>query len=151
MSEQEINDQMLQYRLSRFDAQIKLEFELVGYRMTWLMTSQSFLFTAFTVCVTAAAPPMPSVAKAIQYIVPIVGMLSSFLVALAISAAHRVVERLKPARQSLEEIATLRGYERLGVDADSRDHASGNLPSKLLPWVLAASWGVLLAMVARLQ
>ena len=94
---------------------------------------------------------MVTVAKAIQYIVPIVGMLSAFLVALAILAAHRVVERLKPAREKLEELATLEGYEQLGVDIESRDHLYGNLPSKILPWVLAGSWAILLALTARLQ
>ena len=94
---------------------------------------------------------MPSVAKAVQYIVPIVGMLSAFLVALAIAAAHRVIERLKPVRQALEDLGTQRGYERLGVDTESRDHTFGNLPSKFLPWLVAASWAVLLALVARLQ
>ena len=142
-------DHALQFRLTRFDAQIKLEFDLIGYRMTWLMTSQAFLFTAFTVCVTASSPPVVYVAEAIQYIVPIVGMLSAFLVALAILAAHRVVERMKPAREKLEEIATQLGYERLGVDVESRDHLFGNLPSKILPWILAGSWAVLLLLVAR--
>nr|WP_315246665.1 hypothetical protein [uncultured Albidiferax sp.] len=150
MAEEQSGDHNLQFRLSRFDAQIKMEFDLIGYRMTWLMTSQAFLFTAFTVCVTANEPRMVSAAVAIQYIVPIVGMLSAFLVALAIGAAHDVVASLKPAREKLETIAERKGYEVLGVDTQSRDHWIGNLPSRILPWVLAGLWLVLLGFAAHL-
>ncbi len=139
------NGDDLRFRLTRCDSQIRIEFDLIGYRMTWLMTSQSFLFTAFTVCVNALQPHM--IAKWLQFVIPLVGLISACLVALSIRAAHRVIEKLKPARAALEKTASPK-FEALGVDVGSRDHADGNLPSRVLPWVLFSAWLLLLILVA---
>lgn len=36
-TEQEVNDNNLPFRLTRFDSQIKLEFDLISHRMSWLI------------------------------------------------------------------------------------------------------------------
>jgi glucan phosphoethanolaminetransferase (alkaline phosphatase superfamily) len=139
----------LRFRITRFDTQIKMEFDLIGYRMMWLMTSQAFLFAAFSVCVTANTPRLPEVTRLLQYVLPIVGSIAAFVVALAILAAHRVVERLKPARTDLERMGASLGYEILGVDPESPEHVSGNLPSRILPPIIAVAWLALLIVVCR--
>lgn len=143
----DVTDEDLRFRLVRCDAQIRIEFDLIGYRMTWLMTSQAFLFAAFTVCVTAPQPRLRLLAEWLQFVLPSVGVISALVVALAILAAHRVVERLKPTREALEKLATLKGFETLGVGVESREHAWGNLPSRILPWVLVTAWLLLLCLV----
>lgn len=135
---------MIQFRLTRFDAQIKMEFDLIGHRMNWLMTSQAFLFGAFGVAVTSTSSRNHLLTEWLLFLIPIVGGLTALVVGVAISAAHRVVKRLKPDRQKLEATAHLLGYEQLGVGVESLDHVAGNLPAHFLPWLLLIVWILLL-------
>jgi hypothetical protein len=82
----DVKDDDLRFRLSRCDTQIRIEFDLIGYRMTWLMTSQAFLFAAFTVCVTAPQPRLILLAHWLQFVLPTVGVISALVVAIAIGA-----------------------------------------------------------------
>lgn len=141
------SDENLRFRLTRFDQQICIEFDLIGHRMNWLMTSQAFLFAAFALCVTTTSPRPTLAATWLQYLLPAIGAISAVLVGLAIFAAHRVIDRLKPARAILEGLATEAGFEKLGVDVHSSDHRTGNLPSLILPWTLASAWIVLIGVV----
>jgi hypothetical protein len=133
----------VRFRLTRFDQQIFAEFELVGHRMNWLMTSQAFLFGAFALCVTSNLP-RAQITLYLQFILLGIGIVSAGAVGLAILAAHRVVNRLKPMRAILEAKASAIGYENLGVDISSYDHRAGNLPPMVLPWMLIAAWLILL-------
>lgn len=137
-------DESIRYRLDRFDRQIGIEFDLIGHRMTWLMISQSFLFSTFATTISASTPPKSTKAvTTLQWLVSGVGILTALFVGLAILAAHQVISRLKPNRDELEKAASSRGFEVLGVESSSRDHFLGNLPSQVLPWVLIAAWVLL--------
>jgi hypothetical protein len=145
----DVKDEDLRFRLTRCDTQIQVEFDLIGHRMTWLMTSQSFLFAAFAVCVTTPQPRLLLLTKWLQFILSVVGVISALAVDLAIIAAHSVVERLKPVRQKLEKAARSKHFEALGVEVESREHRWGNLPSRILPGVLVVAWLLLLYLVVR--
>ncbi len=144
----EINLQsQLEFRLKRFDELIRIEFDLVGYRMTWLMTSQSFFFAAFALCAVTSGTPYPIIVFALLITLPLIGALSAHLVSRAIDAAHKEIVKLKDGRDRLEGDAGLHGYEKLGVSSDSHIHEYGNSPSRRLPLLLVISWCIALTLV----
>jgi len=147
-------DQSLSPRLIRLDSQLKIEYELVGQRVSWLLVSNSFLFGAFVVSLnnmSANANNMCSDARIHRLIhilflaIPIIGLVSSVLVALAVRAAHEVIFELKVVRDRVEEEASRAlAYERLGVHIKSWPHIVGNWPPVLLPPLFAVVWATIL-------
>jgi len=134
------------FRLTRFDTQLRIEFDLIGHRMTWLVISQSFLFSAFATALRSIEDEGTRHAvKVLRRLVPELGILSALLAGVAIIAAHMVILRLKRRRDQLEEIAEKEfNYERLGVGSSTWPHWLGNAASVVLPWLLIVVWARLL-------
>lgn len=144
------SNEEIKYRLDRLDALIKFEFDLIGYRMTWLVVSQSFLFTAFSV---AASNHMnhPILGRML-WLLPSVGICVSAIVYFAILAAHSVVRKLKGIRKPLEETANKQfSCEKASVEADRWEHMLGNVPPYTVPLILTLAWAILLAGIVRGQ
>lgn len=147
-----LTEESCRFRLGRFDGQIRIEFELIGHRMTWLVISQSFLFSAFATTLGLAdrADGVGHATKALRLLLPWLGMLAALLAGIAIAAAHAVIIRLKGRRDDLEQEAERAfGYDRLGVSGSTWPHLFGNAASVLLPWVLVAVWAFLLWELSR--
>ena len=140
-------EESLSRRLARLDSQIKVEYELIGHRVSWLLVSNSFLFAAFVVALGNSSLDA-NTQKLIRILVlalPVIGLVSSVLVSLAVRAANEVVHELKKARDFVEEQASrFYEYERLGVHIKSWPHIVGNWPPALLPPLFAIVWLTLL-------
>jgi hypothetical protein len=136
----------LQYRLNRLDSNIKAEFDLIGHRMTWLVISQSFLFSAFSLA--AANPTGPHVLRILLWLLPSLGTVASITVYLAILAAHSVIRKVKKDRRPLEEVANKKfGLELDSCGDDRWEHVVGNVPSLLIPPAIIIAWIILLSTV----
>jgi hypothetical protein len=81
--------------LTRFDNLIKSEFDLVSHRMSWLMTSQAFLFSAFAISNVISGQRIKELTTILLTIIPLLGITTSLLVKKSIKAAHGVVNDLK--------------------------------------------------------
>jgi len=136
-------EESLSRRLTRLDSQLKIEYELIGHRVSWLLVSNSFLFGAFVVGLNNASLN-GGIQKLIHILIlaiPVIGLASSVLVALAVRAAHEVVSEFKVVRDRVEEEAHRAfSYERLGVHIKSWPHIVGNWPPMLLPPLFAVVW-----------
>src|SRR5690349_21138578 len=126
----------LKFRLTRLDHQIGFEHDIIGHRMSWLKISQSFLFSAFAISLSPGKIPLALEARTLQHLVPVVGLASALTVGLALLAGHQVVRRVQRDRDQLEQIAFARGLETFGTRVTRWNYTSGDLPSKVLPWIL---------------
>jgi hypothetical protein len=142
----------LSRRLTRLDSQLKIEYELIGHRVSWLLVSNSFLFGAFVVGINnlSEKDDIQKLIHILIYAIPIIGLASSVLVALAVRAAHEVISELKVVRDRVEEEAHHAfSYERLGVHIKSWPHIVGNWPPTVLPPLFAVVWARVLYEVFR--
>lgn len=130
-----INEEMLRFRIKRLDDQIRVEFDLIGHRMTWLVISQSFLFSAVSLTVNNSVNPSAvKISELLRWLIPIIGIITCISVGLATFAARSVIDKLKSQRDPLES------QEPIGVRSASWEHKIGNIPSVILPWVLCIAW-----------
>ena len=136
----------LNRRLLRLDAQIKTEYDLIGHRVSWLLTSSSFLFAAFLVGLNNTNPLVNKyLIEELTFWLPVTGLVSSLLVWFALFAAASVIRKLKKLRDIVEDKATSDcNFEVLGIRIISWQHIVGNLPAFLLPPLLAFIWARLL-------
>jgi hypothetical protein len=142
---QKPSEESLHRRLIRADAQIKTEFDLIGHRVSWLLVSNSFLFAALVVGLGNSSADVTNrrIVGVLLWALPLIGLASSTLVALAVLAAHDVIKDLKVERGKLEEEAyQLYRYERLGVQVKSWPHLVGNWPPILMPPLLMVIWAI---------
>jgi hypothetical protein len=150
-----------QWRLQRFDNHIRFEFELIGHRMTWLMTSQSFLFAGYATMVSrlfplgtsgtpvSAAPGAQSgstaVVELLLWLIPFVGLVTALLAAVSVFAAKSVIRMFKEPRAKLEEKMKDYGYEQVGVPLSTWPHKLGGASSGFIPLFLLVVWASVLA------
>jgi hypothetical protein len=137
-----INEEMLRFRIKRLDDQIRVEFDLIGHRMTWLVISQSFLFSAVSLTVNNSVNPSAvKISELLRWLIPIIGIITCISVGLATFAARSVINKLKRQRDPLEsQDPTDYQLESIGVRSSSWEHKIGNIPSLILPWVLCIAW-----------
>jgi hypothetical protein len=145
------------FRLARFDSQIRIEYELIGHRMSWLMVSQSFLFAAFATAAHSIASQTSNgsgvvplaqrilLPTCILWLVPILGAAAAICAPAAIFAAKSVILELKTKRDELEEEASRAyKYDIVGVPRSAIEHKLGNLTSLALPPLFFSAWLLLL-------
>ena len=126
----------------RFDGEIRLELELVGQRMVWLSISHSFLFSAFTVEVVARASAASAIRLVLRHAIPLIGVVSAIAVGLAVLAAQAAARSLRRERAELEarRADTSPGWLAPGLTRSIWILRPGDLPPRLMPWVLALTW-----------
>jgi hypothetical protein len=148
-------EESLNRRILRLDAQIKIEYDLIGHRVSWLLASNSFLIAAFAVVLNNTSPSGSlnwRLAQLLMWLLPITGGISCIVVARAVSAAHSVIDELKKQRDPVEDLAAkLYSYERLGVGQQTWYHIAGNRPPTFLALVVLCVWGILLAMLVYVR
>ena len=130
-------------QIARLAEGIKAEFDLIAGRMTWLMISESFIFSAFATAIANYRPDHPGV-DTLRYLIrilPFLGMLLTVTVYVAIVAALSAIDTLKRQRDRM--IAGLPAQLRIDlISARSRQQWWGNLPAHSLPPVLFLGSGV---------
>lgn len=137
-------------QIGRLCEAIKAEFDLIGVRMTWLVTSESFMFAAFATCIANLTTTKGLIlATALRYLavaLPVFGAIVAILVWIGIRAAHSVVIRIKKEREEL--MNTLPEHLRIElVHSRDSEHKDGNLPAAWIPWLIVVLWaGALLSL-----
>jgi hypothetical protein len=118
------------------------EQQLMGYRMAWLVMSQSFLFGAV---IFGDAPGAGETTRLALKLVTLLGLFISLSAALGVAAALRMVHIL---HHHLELFDGVLGLQRLGPRRESSWTTwAGNAPAIVLPAWFAGSWLVLLRTV----
>jgi hypothetical protein len=128
-------------QLRRYDAAIEKEFSLVGDRMTWMVISEAFIFTAFTVAAVAPREAMGGRPAVVAILIAMfsLGCFLAGIVIPAIAAAHHAIERLKDARDQVETKLPewLRARH---ISVHDREHNRGNIPPMWVPLFILVVW-----------
>jgi hypothetical protein len=142
-SELDINPrrQLDSFELLRFFSdEIKHEFNLLGQRMGWYITCQSFLLTAFAISLGGrfTGPPWFS------YAIAVIGLATSALVYPGIIGAHETIDMYLHKKRDLfrtnDELRDLQiARDQLMVNTDSV-HRKSLVFSQLMPVLMTFLW-----------
>jgi hypothetical protein len=133
-------------QIARLGETLKAEFDLIAARMSWLVISESFIFSAFATVIASYRPdhPLGGVLRYLGWVLPFVGMFLTVCVYAALLAAQSAVGFLKRQRDRM--MAGLPPQLRIDlISADSRQNWWGNLTPLLIPPVLFLIWAGALA------
>ena len=138
-AEADIVHGMLQ--LGRVTDAVRAELDLIGMRLTWLVISESFLFSAFAVAVPTydSSANLSGVLLYILWTMPLVGMLLAGCVYVAILAALRAGKQLIEERDQLME--RLPEHLRISlISLHSQEYRWGNVPPTVIPPIIFLLW-----------
>ena len=130
-------------QIARLGEGLKSEFDLIAGRMTWLVISESFIFSAFATAMASYRPDHPAVGglRFLAWILPFVGMFLAVCVYAAMLAALSAVDTLKNQRDRM--MAGLPVQLRIDlISVRSRKQWWGNLPVYAIPPVFFLVWAV---------
>jgi hypothetical protein len=138
-----VNQRLVQ--LGRLGEAISKEYTLVSDRMTWLVISNSFMFSAFTTAVSnyEKCGQLSILLLLVIYGIPFLAIAMCFLVLGAIHAAHLAAKRLKDERNRIESTLPTDLIIKL-VSSKDYEHKLGNLPPYIIPILLGITWMVFL-------
>lgn len=136
-------------RLNLLDSRIKVEFELVNHRLSWLIGSNAFMLAGLAIAnnhtMQHSLLSADKIAATLTWLLPALGMLFSFFVFISIIAAHSVINDIKRKRTPVEKIAqNLCGLDNSSIDHTHIAHWVGNAPPFVFPLILFSAWGYLL-------
>ncbi len=131
---------LLLTQLTRIGVAIDKELTLMSERMSWLVVSESFIFSAFTVAVANREKGM--VLVTLGCLMPLVGFLLAILVYPALLAAHRSARRLKEERHRFE--SRLPEALQVMLLAPKREHFLGSVPAFVIPVMLIVVWSTII-------
>lgn len=130
-------------RYQIFRGRIEHEDNLVMQRLSWLMASQSFLFTAYAIVTNALGSAIGSNSPiifvrrllALERIVPIVAMLNSLLIFMSIVAALKAIRELRWKYHNQPG-----HFEMLSLQTSRITRVLGFTAPVILPLVFLAVW-----------
>ena len=135
-------------QIARLGEGLKAEFDLIAGRMSWLVISESFIFSAFATAVANYRPDHPFVGglRFLAWVLPFVGMILAICVYVAILAAHSAIDAMKQQRDRM--MGGLPTHLRIDlISMRSRQQRWGNLPAHVLPPAFLIVWAVAYAFV----
>jgi len=119
----------------QFAGKVGRELDLIGQRMTWLVTSQAFLFTAWV----NAKKEVDSNLFALSLVVSTIGLSIALVAYGAICAALRVLARM--GTLYLESVEISLGLPPMGANREEPETLRrGNWPALFLPPIFAGIW-----------
>jgi hypothetical protein len=130
-------------QIARLGEVLKAEFDLVAARMSWLVISESFIFSAFA---SAAAAyrldhPLVGVLRYLGWVLPFVGMSLAACVSVAIIAGLSAVRTLKRQRDRM--MAHLPPSLQVDlISVTSPQEWWGNVPALVIPPLLFLIWAM---------
>ena len=132
-------------QLQRLDGAIDKEFTLVSERMTWLVVSESFIFSAFAATVANYKPDhkMATALLFLLWALPFVGFLLAVLVYPAILAAHSAAFKLKNLRDTVDDRIPI-DLKVAKISSKTNEHLIGNIPPYAIPPIFIIVWLVLI-------
>jgi len=122
--------------------EIRTEYDFISNRMSWYVTSQSFLVTAFTI----SGGDRHHYMWFLRSLIPVLGLLLSLIFWGSILAASAAIEELRRAQARLLETTTLADSP-LNMRA-AWVHRWGMVPPLLIPvlfvlfWIVAWYWAL---------
>ena len=129
-------------RYQLFRNRIEHEDNLVMQRLSWLMASQSFLFSAYAIVTNGLSSPRTGGTNAfvnllhiLEKIVPIVALLNSLMIFVSILAALRAIKELRRQYQQNQEV-----LKTLPLQASSTTRVASLSAPVLLPLLFMAVW-----------
>lgn len=126
--------------------QIEHEDNLIGQRLSWLVASQSFLFTAYAITVSNAgpnhAPALIDMMRLLTWLIPVTAILTSGLIYAAIVAGTIAIARLRGLYHDYIDRAAVQGLP--PVQGYRGTQVLGQAAPMLLPMVFLLGWVVLL-------
>jgi hypothetical protein len=108
------------------------EDSLVNNRLTWLLTSQSFLFAGYGFIARASHTNLTPEQQALIKALPWLGLSICIVIALAIKAAWDAQGILES--RYCDEL-------RIKVGVDDETNSAGRIPGSLLPVIFVCCWG----------
>ena len=135
-------------RYQLFRGRIEHEDNLAMQRLSWLMASQSFLFTAYAIVTNGLSNSIANNGganflgrlSALEDIIPIVALLNSLLIFVSILAALKAIKELRREYQSQPG-----NLEALKLQTSCMTRVLGFSAPVLLPLLFLAVWLYLLA------
>lgn len=130
-------------QIASLGAELRAEFDLISGRMSWLVVSESFIFSAFATSVANYRPDhgLVGILRYLAWVLPVVGIVLAASVYLAVIAAMRAIDGLKNQRDRMMKRLPLELQIDL-ISAQSRDQWWGNLPVYVIPPVLLLVWAI---------
>jgi hypothetical protein len=135
-------------QIARLGEGVKSEFDLIAGRMTWLVVSESFIFSAFATVLSNYRPDHPHalVFRYVVWVMPLTGIFLAASVYVAILAAHFALRSLKVQRDRMIEHLPKDLWIDL-ISTQSRIQWWGNVPTHFIPPVFILIWAGALAMM----
>ena len=130
-------------QIARLGEGLKAEFDLVAGRMSWLVISESFIFSAFATAIANFRSDHPAIGalRFLAWVLPLVGMILAVTVYLAILAALSAIDSLKRQRDRM--MAGLPIQLRIDlIKVRTRQQWWGNVPAHVLPPTLFLVWAM---------
>jgi hypothetical protein len=116
---------------------LKREHGLANSRMTWMLTSQGFLFTAFGVINSKTASLEPDLLQALRVAIPSVGLTVSVAALIGILGTNAAVSYYRNAWDSKHEKVWTRFPLPSG---DKIPHALGLFSTLIIPLIICFAW-----------
>jgi hypothetical protein len=136
-------------QLSRVDSRIRDEHDYISSRIGWLFSSHAFLFIALA-SLLSQPPTSLSGLRVIRTVMmialPLIGVISSYLIWQAIRAAVHVLSSCRELRRSLEGLLATQFQDSVVTPIAQRLKA-GDRPPMWLPLILGAVWLLLLSLI----
>ena len=136
-------------QLSRVDTRIRDEHDYISSRIGWLFSSHAFLFIALA-SLLSQPPTSLSGLRVIRTVMmialPLIGVISSYLIWQAIRAAFHVLSSCRELRRSLEGLLATQFQDSVVTPIAQRLKA-GDRPPMWLPLILGAVWLLLLSLI----
>jgi hypothetical protein len=133
-------------RYQIFRNRIEHEDNLIMQRLSWLMASQSFLFTAYAIVTNGMATQPGSGGNvfinhlsSLARIIPIVALLNSFLILVSILGALKAIRELRNAYRKQSEVLVL-----IPLQTSKGARLMGLSAPVLLPLLFLSVWLYLL-------
>lgn len=126
----------------RLTDQVDREFELIGQRLTWLITGNAFLFTTFAISMNSNSSALKPY---LIFSAAFLGLLLCFVAHVSIKVARNAIGLRKESRTVVEDkIKIIIGfYEDVTVSRKNRGHKLGNIFYVYLPFSISLIWNVL--------
>jgi len=137
-------------RLASVDTRIRNEHDYVSTRTSWLFASHAFLFVALTTLLNQPATGLPRlrvIRTVMMIVLPLIGVISSYLIWQAIRAAYHVLRLHRDLRRELENVL-VRQFHYSVADPEEEYLKAGDRPPVLLPLLLGTVWLLLLVLIS---
>lgn len=137
-------------RLSNVDSRIRNEYDFISSRTGWLFASHAFLFTALAALLSQPPTSLPRlriIRTVMMMALPLIGLVSSYLIWQAILGAYHVLRLHQELGQELEELLVRHFHYSFAAPLE-RDIRAGDRPPMWLPLILGTVWLLLLSLIA---